>query len=59
MKGSEKQIRWAEEIRSKFEAALPDMSSSPLAEKAKTYMLSIDDCRFWIDEARHWVDNPI
>lgn len=52
MIGSEKQIKWAEDIRSKVAAALPDMSSNPIADKAKQFLLSIDDAKFWIEVAK-------
>lgn len=49
MKGTEKQIKWAEEIRDKIETSLPDMSASPIADKAKQYLLNLDEAAFWID----------
>ncbi len=54
MQGTEKQIKWATDIRDRIAAALPDMSSNPVANKAKQYLLGIDDADFWIEVA-----NPI
>lgn len=48
MKGTDKQIRWADEIRSSIASRLPDMSSNPIADKAKQYVLAIDRAEFWI-----------
>jgi len=49
MKGSDKQIKWAEEIRASIAGRLPDMTSNPIADKAKQYVLAIDRAEFWID----------
>lgn len=59
MKGTEKQIKWAEEIKSKLETGFKNFTPNPMMEKATNYILNIDNATFWIDEARFYVDNPI
>lgn len=59
MTGSEKQIMWAEKIRveiaSKLESVIEGRNSEITERNRKmaTYILGIDDARFWIDH-RNW-----
>ena len=39
----------AKNIQARVASELPDMSSSPVAEKAKQYLLGIDNADFWTD----------
>jgi len=49
MKGSEKQIKWAEDIRAKIESEMPNTDGNEIGKKAVDYIMGIDDARFWID----------
>lgn len=59
MKGSEKQTKWAEEIKTKIETGFAAFTAHPVIDKATAYVLGIDNASFWIDEARYHTDNPI
>ena len=41
----------AQTSRDAAAAKLPDMSNNPMADRAKTYLLAIDDEDFWADDA--------
>lgn len=50
MKGSEKQIVWAEEIKAKIAAEIaPLRGRGAHFDKMMDFILSIEDSRFWID----------
>ena len=51
MRGSEKQIAWAEKIRTEINMknAFGDQKLTPGAKKAIDFIDSIEDARFWID----------
>lgn len=49
MKGSEKQIRWAEQIKAgKYFIDLRNRAKSPIAIKILDFVENIDDASFWI-----------
>lgn len=59
MKGTEKQIKWANEIKSQIKAGFKKFNPHLIMDKATNYILKIEDASFWIDEARGCTDNPI
>ena len=59
MKGSEKQIKWAKEIKRQIETGFKKFNDHPVMNKATDYILNIENAGFWIDEARDCTDNPI
>ena len=49
MKGSEKQINWANDIKATFVASAQSLlGKNPHADRAINLILSIDDSNFWI-----------
>jgi hypothetical protein len=52
MEGTEKQIKWAKDIRDNFQGNFPDMSSNPITQKAKDFVLGIDNAAFWLDHRK-------
>lgn len=50
MKGTEKQVEWAEDIKAKITANNFGMETiTKVGQKAIDYISSIDDAKFWID----------
>jgi hypothetical protein len=57
LKGSSKQIAWAETIRAKKIKDLLDLKSRLLDSANKQTAIEIIDCRIAKDEATYWIDN--
>ena len=49
MKGSEKQIKWAEDIKQEITSSWGLANITPPGQKAIDFISGIDDARFWID----------
>ena len=59
MQGSDKQIKWAEQIKAQIATGFHTFTPHPVMDKATDYILNIDDARFWIEIAKSYTDNPI
>lgn len=59
MKGTEKQIKWAMDIKAQYETAAADLKGkSELMDKALELIFGLDESRFWIDNRIHKLDKP-
>ena len=49
MRGTEKQIKWAEDIREKIMADFDALKLNEIGKKAVDYISDIEEAEFWID----------